>query len=101
MNGDRPSSRRARLLRVAKTRLPAPMAAPETPALRRLRLSLVRLLMALAALTLTLAPLQAIVGLWAPLLWLAMALTILVIAILWLRIKWRADQAWLDRDQGE
>ncbi len=101
MNGDRPTSRRARLLRVAKTRLPAPMAAPETPALRRLRLSLVRLLMALAALTLALAPLQAMVGLWATLLWLATALAILVIAIRWLRAKWRADEAWLDRDQGD
>jgi type VI protein secretion system component VasK len=101
MSSDRPTSRRARLLRVAKDRLPAPMAAPETPALRRLRLSLVRLLIALAGLTLALAPLQAIVGLWATLLWLGMALTILAIAILWLRAKWRADEAWLDRDQGE
>ena len=80
----------------AAARLPAPMAAPETPRQRQLRTTLITLLAILAVLT-SAWPAIAATCLRAPaaLVWLTLALTSLIIGVRWLTIKVRADNAWL------
>jgi len=81
--------------------LPAPLAAPETARLRRLRLTLVGLLTLLAVLTALLDPLIAIARLAAALLWLGLAFSSAIVGLIWLRAKLRADDAWIMRERDE
>lgn len=89
-------ARRAALL----ARLPAPMAAPETPQLRRMRISLVAQLGLLALLTAAWQPIAAsCFALIAALAWLSLGLGALVVGLCWLFLKIRADHAWLTRER--
>ena len=96
---------RARL-RAAKRaigdRLPAPMAAPESPQLLRMRVTLITELAMLAVLTaaapaLSQACLRAI-GAFA---WLALAGSSVIVGLRWLTAKIRADDAWAVREREE
>lgn len=83
-------------------RLPAPMAAPETPQLRRMRVTLIAQLAMLAVLTaavpaLSQTSLRAI-GVFA---WLALAGSSLIVGVRWLTTKIRADKAWAVREREE
>ena len=83
-------------------RLPAPMAAPETPQLRHMRVTLIAQLAMLAVLTaavpaISQACLRAI-GMFA---WLALAGSSLIIGVRWLNAKIRADDAWAVREREE
>ena len=81
-------------------RLPAPMAAPETPRLRALRISLVVHLGLLAIITTAWGPIAAsrfaTIGALA---WLCLALGALVVGTFWLVLKIRADHAWISRER--
>lgn len=84
------------------TRLPAPLAAPETPRLRRLRLTLVVQLALLAVLTAAWEPIVWVgARLAATILWLGLALACVVVGVVWLTAKIRADEAWLVREREE
>ena len=83
-------------------RLPAPMAAPETPQLRHMRVTLIAQLAMLAVLTaavpaISQACLRAI-GMFA---WLALAGSSLIVGVRWLTAKIRADDAWAVREREE
>lgn len=83
-------------------RLPAPMAAPETQELRRMRVTLITQLAMLAVLTaavpaLSQTCLQAI-GVFA---WLALAGSSVIVCVRWLTAKIRADDAWAAREREE
>lgn len=83
-------------------RLPAPMAAPETPQLRRWRIRLVVQLALLAVLTAAWEPIAATgLRLIAAIVWLALALASLVVGTCWLVAKLRADRAWLARERDK
>ena len=83
-------------------RLPPPMAAPETPQLRRMRMTLIVELAMIAVLTAAwpliaatcLCPVGALV-------WIALALSILNVGVRWLTAKIRADNAWAAREPDE
>ncbi len=82
--------------------LPAPMAAPETPRLRRLRLTLVVQLALLAILTAAWGPIAATAARTvAALAWVALAFASLIVGLQWLIAKIRADDAWLLREGDE
>lgn len=94
--------RLANLKRALEARLPAPMAAPETPRLRRLRVTLIVELAVMAVLTAAWEPLVAIgLRLPAAFIWLTLALSALVIGRRWLVAKVRADKAWQERERSE
>jgi hypothetical protein len=79
-------------------RLPAPMAAPEAPHLRSLRMALVVELMLLGFLTAAWEPIASTgVGTIAPFAWLVLALHALIVGTRWLVVKIRADKAWAAR----
>ena len=83
-------------------RRPAPMAAPETPQLRRMRVTLIAELAMLAVLTVAVPAfsqtcLRAI-GVFA---WLAFAGSSLIIGVRWLTAKIRADNVWTERESEE
>lgn len=81
-------------------RLPAPMAAPETPLLRRMRLSLVAHLGLLALLTMAWGPIAtSCFATIAALAWLCLALGALVVGTCWLVLKIRADHVWISRER--
>lgn len=89
-------ARRAALI----ARVPAPMAAPETPRLRALRISVVAHLGMLAIITSAWGPIAdsrfATIGALA---WLCLALGALVVGTCWLVLKIRADHAWISRER--
>jgi len=102
MNGGRIITRLRAIRRWIEARLPAPMAAPETPRLRRLRLTLVVQLALLAVLTAAWEPIVwAGARLAAAILWLGLALACGVVGVVWLTAKIRADEAWLVREREE
>ena len=83
-------------------RFPAPMAAPESRQLRRMRVTLITELAMLAVLTAAVpafsqACLRAI-GAFA---WLALAGSSVIIGVRWLNAKIRADDAWAVREREE
>ena len=83
-------------------RLPAPMAAPETPRLRRMRLTLVGNLAMLALLTAAWGPIAATAARTvAALAWVALAFASLIVGLQWLVAKIRADDVWLSREGDE
>ncbi|WP_292931892.1 hypothetical protein [Novosphingobium sp. PASSN1] len=83
-------------------RLPVPMAAPETPHLRSLRMVLVVELMLLGLLTAAWEPIASTsLGRIAPFAWLVLALNALIVGTRWLVVKIRADNAWAVRVPGE
>lgn len=83
-------------------RMPVPMAAPETPHLRSLRMALVLQLMLLALLTAAWEPIASTsLGRIAPFAWLVLALNALIVGTRWLVVKIRADNAWAVRVPGE
>ena len=74
-------------------RLPAPMAAPETPQLRSVALGL---------LTVAWEPIAySGMGRIAAFVWLVLALNALIVGARWLILKIRADDAWAARDDDE
>lgn len=77
--------------------LPAPLAAPEAPALRRARLSLFAALSLLGAITLFWDGLVVVTGIVAVGLVAALIAYIVVLMPFWLIAKRKADAAWLDR----
>jgi hypothetical protein len=81
--------------------MPAPLAAPETPRLRRLRLSLLALLAWIGSMTFLFPWLHAIAPMTTVLVWQACALAALAIGVIWVRAKNRADDAWLMRDEED
>ena len=83
-------------------RLPAPMAAPETPQLRSFRVALVVQLVALGLFTAAWEPIVSSgMGRFAAFVWLVLALNALMVGTRWLVLKIRADDAWAARDHGE
>lgn len=94
--------RLAHLKRAIEARLPAPMAAPETSRLKRLRITLIVELAAMAVLTTAWEPLIRLgAQLPAAFLWLTLALSTVVIGLRWLITKLKADKAWAERERGE
>jgi hypothetical protein len=91
-----------RLIRGLLGRMPAPMAAPETPDQRRRRLQVIVLLALLGLVTLLAATLNRFSRLGTAVLWLTLVGMTLYQAMRWLAIKLAADAAWLDqlREQG-
>lgn len=87
--------------RALAERLPAPMAAPETARLRHMRLTLIGELCLLAVLTAA-WPLVATTCLRAlgAFVWLALALSALILGVRWLTAKIRADNAWAKQGFG-
>lgn len=84
-----------------RDRLPAPLAAPETPALRSLRLQFAGGLGALVLICLFFVPLRFYAGAFA-LAALASAATFsLLQGWQWFRLKTAADDAWLMRERGD
>jgi uncharacterized BrkB/YihY/UPF0761 family membrane protein len=79
--------------------IPAPLAAPETPRLRRLRLYLLTLLAWIGLITFLFPSLHRIAPMTTVLVWQASALAALAIGVIWVRDKNRADDAWLMRDE--
>ncbi|NML95110.1 hypothetical protein [Novosphingobium olei] len=77
--------------------LPAPLAAPEVPALRWARLSLLAALTLLGAITLFWDDLVVVAGIVAAGLAAALIAYIVVLLPFWLIAKHKADAAWLDR----
>lgn len=77
--------------------LPAPLAAPETPALRGARLSLLAALTLLGAVTLFWDDLVVVLGILAAGLAGGLIAYIVVLMPLWLIAKQKVDAAWLDR----
>jgi hypothetical protein len=77
--------------------LPAPLAAPEAPALRWTRLSLVAALSLLGAVTLFWDDLVVVTGVVAAGLAAALIAYIVVLMPFWLLAKHKADVAWLAR----
>jgi hypothetical protein len=82
-------------------RLPVPMAAPETPRLRRMRHTIIGICLTLGLMVLEWEPLLKLGGCYAFVALQALALALVLLGLIWARAKWRADQAWLYRDQGE
>jgi hypothetical protein len=76
--------------------LPAPMAAPETPALRSMRLSLIAALALLGTITLFWRELLAVIGSWALALVAVLIIFMAGLGPLWLAAKCKADAAWLE-----
>lgn len=76
--------------------LPAPLAAPETPALRWARLSLLAALTLLGAVTLFWDDVVVVLGILAAGLSAALIAYIVVLMPFWLIAKHKADAAWLD-----
>jgi len=77
-------------------KLPAPMAAPETPEQRGRRWRLIGLLGAMAVVTWMAPTMIEVSRFGTALLWLSLALTTLLQSTTWLTTKLRADAAWLD-----
>lgn len=77
--------------------LPVPLAAPETPALRGARLSLLAVLTLLGAVTLFWDDLVVVLGILAAGLAAGLIAHIVVLMPFWLVAKHKADAAWLDR----
>ncbi len=77
--------------------LPAPLAAPEAPALRWARLSLLASLTLLGAVTLFWNDLVVVLGIVAAGLTAALIAYIVVLMPFWLIAKHKADAAWLER----
>jgi len=77
-------------------KLPAPMAAPETPEQRGRRWRLIGLLGAMAVVTWMAPTLLLVSRFGTALLWLGLALATLLQGTTWLTTKLRADAAWLD-----
>lgn len=75
---------------------PAPLAAPETPALRGARLSLLAVLTLLGAVTLFWDDLVVVLGILAVGLAAGLIAYIAVLMPFWLVAKHKADSAWLD-----
>jgi len=94
-----PASSSAR--RWLSERIPVPMAAPETPRLRRMRHTIIGICLALALTVLAWEPLLKLGGCYAFVALQALVLALVLLTLIWARAKWRADQAWLYRDQGE
>lgn len=89
-----------RMKRAVADRLPAPMAAPETPRLRRLRITLIVELAAIAVLTASWEPLVRVgARIPAAFLWLTLAIGALLVGVRWLTAKIRADKAWEGRSR--
>lgn len=86
-----------RIRRMLTGWLPAPLAAPEVPALRWARLSLLAALTLLGAVTLYWDDLVVVAGLVAAGLAAALIAYIVVLMPFWLIAKHKADAAWLDR----
>ena len=83
-------------------RLPAPMAAPETPQLRRMRVTLITELAMLAVLTAAVpARSQACLRAIGAFAWLALAGSSVIVGLRWLTAKIRADDAWAVREREE
>ena len=78
-----------------------PMAAPETPGLRRMRLAWQSLCLALAGSILCFSWLRSIDRITAPLLVAALLIVALAQGIVYWRRKLRADAVYLDRQVGE
>ena len=81
--------------------MPAPLAAPETPRLRRLRLSLLALLAWIGVMTFLFPELHSLAPMAVVLIWQASALAALGTGIIWVRDKNRADDAWLMRERED
>ncbi|WP_206245745.1 hypothetical protein [Novosphingobium terrae] len=88
-------------LRWLSDRIPMPMAAPETERLRRMRHTIIGICLALALTVLEWEPLLKLGGCYAFVALQALVLALVLLTLIWARAKWRADQAWLYRDQGE
>ena len=78
-----------------KDLVPVPLAAPETPALRRARIRVIVAAELLAAACVFFAPLRELTGRFAAPAVLALVIFLLVQVPLWLRAKNRADDAFL------
>lgn len=81
--------------------VPAPLAAPESKALKAARLRTIVGLFLLAALVLFFAPFRALAGSVALALLAGLTTFTLVQGWLWLRAKRSADDAWLMRETGD
>jgi len=82
------------ILRLAG-QMPSPMAAPETPRLRRWRKRFIRLLVLLALLTWFAPAFGLIAPVGTALAWLGLACAALIQGAVWVRAKTAADAAWL------
>ncbi len=81
--------------------MPAPLAAPETVRLRRLRLYLLALLAWIGLLTFLFPSLHRFAPMITVLVWQASALAALGTGFIWVRDKNRADDAWLMREEED
>lgn len=89
------------LSRWLRARMPVPMAAPETPHLRRMRHTIIGLCLALAFMALNWAPFLMLCGRYALVALQALVLALIMLSLIWARAKWRADEAWLFREEGK
>lgn len=81
--------------------LRTPMAAPESPSLRRMRLTWQALCVSVCVSILALGPLKAALGRTAPALILVLLFACFALGTVYFLTKHRADMAWLDRDEEE
>src|SRR3546814_126236 len=94
---DRAEAREVRLMALWLDMLRTPMAAPETARLRTMRLSWLALCVTLAGAVTLLDQLRGRIGRAAPCLIAVLLATALVVTVLYLRAKRRADAAYLDQ----
>lgn len=81
--------------------VPVPMAAPETPELRRMRYWMLLLLVALASLLSTFAFWVSHVGICAVALVVGLSVALLIKVPVYFTIKERADKAWLEEQRSD
>lgn len=79
--------------------MPVPLAAPESGALRRMRLSILMTLVLLGAICLFWQDVISVCGIFAAALVAGLFAYLAVIVPVWLTVKKRADDAWLLRDR--
>ena len=81
--------------------VPAPLAAPETRALKAARLRTMTGLFLVAALVVSFGALRALTGIFALALFAGTTTFALVQGVLWVRAKNAADDAWLRRERDD